>query len=146
MFERSSLMELEKVFGKVMKKMENTWQKNANRKFTRSHVRVLYILKAEGPKRASYLANHLDITSGGITGITDKLVKEGYVHRKRDENDRRVVFFSITDKGETALEEMEAFRKRFMEDFFNGLSEEDIRNLIQIYKKILANVNNGEEG
>ena len=43
---------------------------------------------------ASQLAEETGLSTGAITGIIDRLGKGGYVRRKRDQNDRRLVFIN----------------------------------------------------
>jgi DNA-binding MarR family transcriptional regulator len=43
---------------------------------------------------ASQLAEETGLSTGAITGVVDPLEKAGYVKRKRDQNDRRVVFIN----------------------------------------------------
>jgi DNA-binding MarR family transcriptional regulator len=43
---------------------------------------------------ASQLAEETGLSTGAITGVVDRLEKAGYVKRKRDQNDRRVVFIN----------------------------------------------------
>ena len=43
---------------------------------------------------ASQLAEETGLSTGAITGVIDRLEKGGYVRRKRDQNDRRLVFIN----------------------------------------------------
>ena len=51
----------------------------------------------------SETASRLDITTGTLTVAVDKLVKKGYVERRRDETDRRIVRVRLTRKGKLAF-------------------------------------------
>ena len=44
--------------------------------------------------RASQLAEEIGLSTGTITGVIDRLEKGGYIRRKRDQNDRRLVFIN----------------------------------------------------
>ena len=44
---------------------------------------------------ASQIAEETGLSTGAITGVVDRLEKAGYVHRKRDQNDRRLVFINV---------------------------------------------------
>jgi DNA-binding MarR family transcriptional regulator len=39
-------------------------------------------------------------------GLADRLVRESYARRKRDENDRRKVVLELTNEGESVLERL----------------------------------------
>jgi DNA-binding transcriptional regulator GbsR (MarR family) len=48
---------------------------------------------------ASQLAEETGLSTGAITGVVDRLAKAGYVMRKRDPNDRRLIFIDpLLDK------------------------------------------------
>ena len=44
---------------------------------------------------ASQIAEETGLSTGAITGVVDRLEKAGYVRRKRDQNDRRLVFINV---------------------------------------------------
>src|SRR5699024_8304012 len=64
-----------------------------------SQIFALSKLKEKGPQKPSSLALSLGYTSGAITKLTNKLVKEGYIVREQQENDLRIILITITDKG-----------------------------------------------
>src|SRR5713226_2494693 len=50
------------------------------------------IIRAETPMTATQLAEETGLSTGTITGVMDRLEKAGYVRRKRDPNDRRLIY------------------------------------------------------
>ena len=59
---------------------------------------VLYLIREETPT-LGYLARRLMVTPAVVTGIVDRLEKRGYVQRRADTEDRRVVRLALTDAG-----------------------------------------------
>ena len=56
------------------------------------------------PTTASQLAEETGLSTGAITGVVDRLEKAGYVRRKRDQKDRRLVFINpLLDKAMVKL-------------------------------------------
>ena len=51
----------------------------------------------------SSIAKELSVTVGTLTIAMNSLVKKGYVKRERGEEDRRVVYISLSDKGKKAF-------------------------------------------
>lgn len=141
----SDFLELEKAVRKIMHIGSNEWKKHVSTKLTRSEALVLYKLGKMGPQRASKLASSLFITTGGLTGITDKLVSGGYIYRKRDDEDRRVVYLSLSDKGKETLQLMYASRKAFISMLFEGISDQELKQLLQIIKKVQSNLEQANE-
>ncbi len=137
--EERDFLALEDIFRKIVKKMPAQWRKQSKMGYSRSEVWLLYILNDKGQQRSSEVASQLSVTTGGLTGITDKLVEGGYIERARDNVDRRVVYLTITEKGKNELLELHACRKAFIKNLFNGVSKEEIVQFRNIANKILAN-------
>ncbi|THF84124.1 MarR family winged helix-turn-helix transcriptional regulator [Cohnella fermenti] len=115
----------------------NEWAKDIESDLSISQVQALDILQAEGARPSSYLSNILGVTSGGMTVISDKLVKQQLVERVNDPNDRRVVKLEITDLGKHTLASIQDKRVALMEKMFSSLSEDDIHRMLNIYRKLL---------
>lgn len=73
--------------------------------------------------------------SPNTTRLMDKLLDKNFIERKRCEEDRRVVFIRISEKGLNLLSEID---KTFDVDFLNGnnLTEEEARQLNYLLDKI----------
>ncbi|WP_442601265.1 MarR family winged helix-turn-helix transcriptional regulator [Paenibacillus sp. KN14-4R] len=132
------ILQLEHAFRKILKLISTQWSKHVDNTINRSQFLVLERL-AESPHNISTLAEALHITSGAVTGISDKLVEEGLASRRRAENDRRVVYLEITDKGHEILETLSKQRKQLFEKFFSGLTDTDIAALTRIFEQIIEN-------
>lgn len=140
MVKQENLAELESVFIQTMKRISQEWHKASKVKYARSHLMILYILKEKEEQRASELAKALCVTSGGITGLTDKLVNEGLIVRNRDTRDRRVVYFKLSDKGLEVLGELNEHRQRFLKNLFRDFSSDELNQMAGFYTKMLGNL------
>lgn len=105
-----------------------------------SSILVLSELRANGMQKQSTLSNQLGYTPGAMTNIANKLLKEGYAERKYDENDRRIVLLSITDKGLTVINEAQETGRELRKEIFGVLSEEEIKQFLAIHEKLLRHV------
>ena len=65
---------------------------------------VLLVLWQDGERTMGEIANRLSLPPGGVTPIVERLETAGFVERRRDLNDRRVVHVGLTSSGE-ALEQ-----------------------------------------
>jgi MarR family 2-MHQ and catechol resistance regulon transcriptional repressor len=90
--------------------------RNANVKYRLNpgnmELRSLFILAEEGTMHSSELGYKLGVSKPNVTPLVDKLIKKGYVSRLPDEQDRRVINISITEKGKRFI----AARKRILAD------------------------------
>lgn len=114
------------------------WSKDNPQDISLSQLQTLDTLASEGPKSSSYLSQLIGVTSGGMTVISDKLVRLGLVQRMNDENDRRVVKLEITDKGHEVLRDIQVKRLALMEKMYHQLDPEEFQQLLRIYRKLLS--------
>lgn len=57
------------------------------------------ILRRFGPMTAGELAVQTGLTTGAVTGLVDRLEKEGFVYREHDKHDRRRVIIKPVARG-----------------------------------------------
>lgn len=62
---------------------------------SRSDLRCLNLL-AEAPAKPGHIASELQLTSGSVTTLLDRLERAGFAERVRDPNDRRGVLVKPT--------------------------------------------------
>jgi len=66
---------------------------------------VLRVLMAGNGLKSSDVAARGGSSPGTLTSVVNTLVREGYVERRSDEGDRRVVRLFVTDKGRQVCED-----------------------------------------
>ena len=75
---------------------------------TPQQYNILRILRGEGqPLPILEIASRMITVVPGITGLIDRLEAAGLVNRKRCENDRRVVYVSISEKATSLLADID---------------------------------------
>lgn len=73
---------------------------------TMPQMKVLMLLRENGALRVGVLARHLNVSTPTITGIVDRLVRQGLVRRDDDPTDRRVVLNVLTRQGEEMMDRL----------------------------------------
>jgi DNA-binding MarR family transcriptional regulator len=134
---QQSLFELQEMLNRIGKKAASEWNQEKYTGLSVTHTLILQILEEMGPQRPSALARELQITTGGVTGLTNKLVNKGYIERGYDILDRRVIQIDITDKGKSALQDEIKHRAKMTENLFCNLADSDIEELKRILRMIL---------
>jgi len=86
----------------------------------------------------SRVAQDLRITVGTLTTAINKLLKKGYVDRKRGEEDRRSVMIALTRKGKLAYRIHDKFHSHMVHATIDCLSEEEEEVLIKSLEKLNA--------
>ena len=140
MTDKTELVEVASYFRTILKSITHEWKKNTIHNFSMTHFKVLYTLNCEGQMKVSELADSIGLTPGAITGVSDKLLAEGYVDRVRAEDDRRVVYIELTEKGKGMLETVLESQKEMISTFFHSLPDEDIQHLKRIFGQMLAKI------
>ncbi len=94
----------------------------------------MHIIEAIGlgaGRTMSAVARSLGITAGSLTTSMNSLVKKKYVERGRCEEDRRVVYISLTEKGRKAYGHHADFHRQMINAALERLSEEEIPLLVK---------------
>lgn len=86
----------------------------------------------------SEIAAMLTITQGTLTVAVNRLVKKEYVQRVRLEQDRRVVYLSLTPLGKAALSEDRMFRIGLQGQFEQVLGNEEASSLLRQLDRLTA--------
>ena len=84
----------------------------------------------------SELAERLLVTGGNITGIIDRLERNGYVYRERDKKDRRIVRALLTEKGFDLYKSFLPRYKEVMRKINSVLTTEERQQLQRLLKKL----------
>lgn len=134
--------QFEKLFWNFSRNMSNIWNEIFEKRFPGSQSYILYVLDQSGPKKMSELADSICLTPGAVTVASDKLIKQGYIERIRNEEDRRIVYVNITTKGKEILHEMRSEGKEVMRAVFSHLSEADLKRVVEIFEQAVENLNN----
>lgn len=116
------------------------FMKKFNMNVNISQILALFKLKEEGPQKPSSLALSLGYTSGAITKLTNKLVKEGYIIREQQENDRRIILITITNQGLDVLEEAQNQGQNMRNEVYSILNTGEVEQLLSIQEKLFERV------
>lgn len=97
---------------------------------------ILQFLAKHEKSTVSTLAEEMSVKPSAITAMIDRLYKQKYVTRDRDEHDRRVVFVQISDLGKQAMQEFATKRKYILKKYLSHLEPKELESLVSIYEKI----------
>jgi len=132
------LERLDEVFHRMARHLHAELAQSMVSGITMSQFVVLRNLDKKGRVTVSEVAEDLNVSLSAITALADRLHKAGLVDRRRDEQDRRLVWLTLTGEGEEIVDACRIARMKVVGKYFNQLPEEDVERLIQIYEKILA--------
>ena len=112
---------------------------------TGSTLNVLMFLDSAPEERVamSVLSDNLLVSRANITGLIDSLEKRGYVLRRPDTEDRRVVHAEITEKGRSVLHELLPVYFRAVDAMLQNLSSAEKAILVELLSKVRSGVAHG---
>lgn len=99
-------------------------------------VFLLIMLNNQGTVKATDIAVKLGITSGAVTGMTDKMEKLGLIRRERSEEDRRVVRISLTEHGADTLERIRLARFNRLSELISQLEPDELQQMEHVFTKM----------
>jgi DNA-binding MarR family transcriptional regulator len=98
---------------------------------------LLMCIKSKQPVSGKNVAEFMGVTRSAVTQLLDALSTEGFVVRTPDEQDRRVHYISLTEKGTAYLEKVEKESKDFFVRATNVLSDKELETYIGLQAKII---------
>jgi DNA-binding MarR family transcriptional regulator len=114
---------------------------------SRTEVGLLAAL-ARRPHRITELAATEGITQPAVTQLVNRLERRGYVERRTDERDGRVVLVALTDAGEDALERVRAEYRVLLHEEMATLDDGEIETLaaaVDILDRLIERIGGARE-
>jgi len=79
------------------------------------------------------LTEELGTTMGAVTNIIDKLVHSGYVDRRRNTEDRRVVNVALTSAGRDVVTEVHTWGAGQLARFLERMTPQESRSFVETF-------------
>jgi DNA-binding MarR family transcriptional regulator len=116
-------------------------------KITLPQFLILNLLHGLNEARMTELAKFMKVTTAAMTGIVDRLVRDGYVSRHYEPKDRRIIKIRLTPKGDKLVNKANQERRQMLLNVFGKISGQDRRDYLRILtriKDILTSETKGE--
>ena len=119
------------LFNEILKLEEEAIITDEFKDITNNDMHIIEAVGLSGENTMSVVAKKLGITAGSLTTSVNSLVNKKYVTRQRSDEDRRVVFLKLTDKGKRAYEHHREYHSQMTEAVISRLDEEEVPVLIK---------------
>jgi len=107
---------------------------------TGPQLTVVKILEQIGDLSLSELSEKIRAQNSTVTGIIDRMEREGLVVRERSTQDRRVVIIKLTPKGTELAENVPLEPMKVFQSALSSLSKDEMRELLRILLKVSKRV------
>jgi DNA-binding MarR family transcriptional regulator len=88
------------------------------------------------------LSQRMMVSNGNMTGLVDRLVEQGLLHRRPSPTDRRAQIVSLTTEGRRFFRTMARVNAQWVGEIFQGLSPQDIETLMPLLAKTKTSARN----
>ncbi len=105
-------------------------------------VTLDYILKKTRVTMTE-LSKLLSIKLSSTTVLVDRLVRAGLLTRRHDDQDRRIVWVSITPKGKKVVTQILRQKRRSIASIFSGLTDAERARYLTILLKVKSHLVGG---
>jgi len=84
------------------------------------------------------LSGRMMVSNGNVTGLVERLLKQGLIDRRPSPNDRRVQIVSLTAEGRRFFRSMARANADWIAEVFAGLTPQDMDGLMQLLGRAKA--------
>lgn len=126
--------EIIEIFKSVKKSLSCKYEKIAKESgFTAPQLGVIFHLYSMPSITLNELSDHMNLTKSTVSGIVDRLAKQGVVTREIPEDNRRTVKLSISEEFKKN-NDIYAIRKKFLNEFISNsikkIDPEEVEKII----------------
>ena len=107
---------------------------------TGPQLTVVKLLETIGDLSLSELSDKIRAQNSTVTGIVDRMEREGLVQRVRSTTDRRVVRIHLTDKGQQLAREIPVEPMEILRSALSGLTATETTELLRLMTKVAKRI------
>ena len=114
----------------------NISSKQINSELTMIQLRTVIFVERKGIVKPTEIAKKFSITPASVTSQIDKLVEQGWLERKYNQDDKRVIEVVLTQKGKSRLAEM---KKELVDNcnwIFKTLDKQEQETLFDLVSRL----------
>ncbi|MFD2877594.1 MarR family winged helix-turn-helix transcriptional regulator [Paenibacillus rhizoplanae] len=97
---------------------------------------ILRLISGQEKCTSTYLAEAVAVGKSSITAIINRLDEAGMIQRTRDENDRRQVYLTMTEYGESVYKTSEKQMQQVISPYLFHFEDDNIELFITMFEKL----------
>ncbi|KUK77538.1 MAG: Transcriptional regulator, MarR family [candidate division WS6 bacterium 34_10] len=114
----------------------NISAKQQDSELTMIQLRTVILVEREGIVRPTEIAKKFSITPASVTSQIDKLVEQGWLERKYNQDDKRVIEVVLTDKGKRQLGKLKEELVNNCSWIFKTLDKQELDTLFDLVSRL----------
>ena len=106
--------------------------------------RIIFALWGNDGVPIKTLCEKTSLDKSTLTGIIDRLERDGYIERKPSETDKRSTLISLTGKEQNFANNVKKVSNQMNKIFYKGFTDEEIVQFDSMLERILVNCKEAE--
>ena len=107
--------------------------------------RIIFALWGRDGVPIKTLCEKTSLDKSTLTGIIDRLERDGYITKKPSETDKRSTLISLTGKEQEFAQKVQKVSNQMNKIFYKGFTNEEILQFDSMLERILANCKEAEK-
>jgi len=137
----NELKQLVESFHEFMKAFhQKSYHKLKDKQIYPGQPKLLSVIRDNEGIPQKELTKKMCVKPATITGMLVKLEANGYVYRKVDENDKRVMRVYLTPEGQNLAVEARNFIDEFTRELFSDFTLDEVSSMQHLIDKMLSNL------
>lgn len=109
-----------------------------------AYLGVLLALWNEDGLKVVELARRSGLETSTMTGLIDRMERDGLAERRADASDRRVQRINLTENGREVMEPVLRVVDHTLGVVFTGIPSEDLSKTTDVLRRVLVNAHEGD--
>lgn len=106
---------------------------------TYAQYQVLKTIKKHKTLSAKEILVYMDTDKATLSGILNRLEKNGLIRREQDAKDKRLKHVSLTAASEALCNNVESIEGGCAEELTHNIKPRELKNFFNVFEKIIAN-------
>jgi len=98
--------------------------------------RVVQVLGLAGATPIAMVSQRLGVSPSTMTGLADRLERQGYVRRRAHATDRRSTVLELTVKGKRLFAREKDFYRRLIDELISPLADPERKLILQAFREL----------
>lgn len=111
-----------------------------------AYLGVLFCLWHEDNRKVIDLGRCVRLEPSSMTGLIDRMERDGLVCRQPDPGDRRANRIHLTEKGRSVMAPARIVTQQTLDRVFKGIPAGELEQTMILLKKVLTNLGDEETG
>ncbi|MGG6311283.1 MarR family winged helix-turn-helix transcriptional regulator [Paenibacillus macerans] len=130
----------------VTKRLHGEIREIIQEDITMEQYQILDYIAARGRCTSTELAEAFAVGKSSITAMITRLVDKGSLRRTRDEDDRRVVYLTLTEQGEANYRIVQEQIMNTVSTYLVHFDADEVEGFISAFEKLARLIGEGSSG